>query len=495
MAAPPGASRKRLVSTYYDSAEHALAERRLTLRVRETDGRYIQTVKSANGNGGSMLGRGEWEDVVASAQPDLGAKESGRLLPPEIGARLRPVFTTQVVRRSIPLAPAPETRIEAAVDRGRISAAGRDRAAPISEIELELQQGSPAALYDVALKLLEVAPVRLELRSKAERGYRLAASPDASVDAAHFGGVEIHPGDRGEAVLQAVGRACIAQLLGNEAAALAGDGEGIHQMRVALRRMRAILSAFGMLIPKRRHAVIDAELHWLTRSLSAARNLDVFAGLLAGPAKKSVPDAVALARLGKRTGRRRRAAHAVARKAIRSPRYTALLLTLMRWFDGKLWRGAAGEEIDERLFWPVETLAPVLLDRRCRRVKKRSRGFARQSPAQRHSLRIALKKLRYTAELFAPLYGASETGRFIQALKRLQDGLGDANDLETGRHLVGQLAAGRRSSAAEAGHRVLAWHTRRLARNEPLLHEHLRQLTGGPRFWRAAEEPRTEAAE
>jgi CHAD domain-containing protein len=120
-----------------------------------------------------------------------------------------------------------------------------------------------------------------------------------------------------------------------------------------------------------------------------------------------------------------------------------------------------------------------------------SRGFAGQSPEERHELRIALKKLRYTIELFAGLYDAEETKRFIQSLKRLQDKLGEANDLQTGRKLVGELSpAGRRSTAvAQSGQRLLAWHARRIAKAEPKLRDHVHELFEAPRFWRPEEQP------
>src|SRR6185437_1757555 len=98
---------------------------------------------------------------------------------------------------------------------------------------------NPAALYDVALKLVEVAPLRLALRSKAERGYRLAAGEVSAPKAVHAAPLDLDGQMSGEEALRRVGHACVAQLLGNEAAALAGQPEGIHQMRVAVRRFRA----------------------------------------------------------------------------------------------------------------------------------------------------------------------------------------------------------------------------------------------------------------
>ncbi len=479
MAARPVWSRKRLVSTYYDTADRALLRDGTVLRVRQAgDRRHIQTVKSA-GDGASFLGRGEWEDAIAGASPDPHAAQSGRFLPPDIAPRLCPAFRTEIMRRSLRLEPEPGTRIEAAIDRGRIRAG--DRTEPVCEIELELKDGSPTALYDAALKLLEAAPIRVEVRSKAERGYRLAAGGDAAT--AHFDGGELDPAESGEAVLHGVGRACVAQLLANEAAALAGDAEGVHQMRIALRRLRAILSAFGIMIPKERRAPFDADLRWLGDALAAARNLDVFTGELIGPARAAQIDGVFLERLGKAAERRRRRAYASARRAIRSPRYTALLLRLMRWFDDRLWRGRS--DAANRLDAPIAVLAPALLDRRRRKAQKRSRNLADQSPKQRHKLRIALKKLRYTTELFASLYDPDEAKRFIRRLKHLQTRLGDANDVRVGRKLVAELAPSRggKAEVAKVGNRMLDWHADRLAEAEPKLLKQVRELYRAPRFW------------
>src|SRR4029077_2740227 len=108
-------------------------------------------------------------------------------------------FTTSVTRTVIELEPQPSTRIEAAIDVGDIRTADGSGVEPISEIELELKSGDPAALFDVALQLLEAAPVRIETRSKAERGYRLLGASGLP-QAVHAGPVILDP----EAPLEAV---------------------------------------------------------------------------------------------------------------------------------------------------------------------------------------------------------------------------------------------------------------------------------------------------
>ena len=479
--AAPRASRARLVSTYYDTPDHALARRGSSLRVRRHGRHFVQTLKAAGAPGESALARGEWEDRVKGERPDPGAAQTGPFLSPEIAGQLRPLFRTEVSRVTIPLAPEPATRIEAAIDRGRIRNGGETPPEPISEVELELKSGAPTALYDIALKLLHVAPLRLERRSKAERGYRLAAHEEGAAKAVHAAPIDLDPGLTGEAVLRLVGRSCLDHLLRNEAAARAGDPEGIHQMRVAVRRLRAVLSAFGPMLPDDQRRWASQELRWFGDALGEARNLDVFTGDLVARARDALPFASELERLAQAAQRRRKAAHGGVVKAISSTYYTEALLALMRWFDGGDWHLSA----DAALHQPIAALAPALLDRCRAKAEKRARHFARQSAAKRHRLRIALKKLRYAAELFAPLYARPETRQFIQRLKRLQDDLGAANDVRVGRDIVESLAPGRRATGiAHAGKRLIAWHKRRVKKNEPQLREHLDALVAAEPFWR-----------
>jgi triphosphatase len=393
-----------------------------------------------------------------------------------------PLFRTEVARRTIGLAPIAGTRIEAAIDRGRIRALARDAGEPISEVELELKGGSATALYDVAIDLLGVAPVRLERRSKAERGYRLAERDTGPPAAVHAASVALDPALSGSEALRRIGFACLDQLLRNEPAVLAGTTEGIHQMRIAVRRLRAILSGFGKLLPSDQRRSASVELRWLGDALGAVRNLDVFEQELIGAARRALPETDAIAALSAMAAHRRRIAWTKASRAVRSVRYTEMVLRLLRWFESCGWRnGESSPDLDQ----PVAGIALRILDRRRRAAKRRSKGFAKQSPAERHRLRVALKKLRYTTELLAGLYDPAEVEGFTKRLKRLQDDLGDANDLRVAHDIVAQLARSKSPVAGieAAGAAVLKWHARRLVRREPKLREHLEGLLGAERVW------------
>src|SRR5918995_6576073 len=249
-------SSKRLENVYYDTPGQRLRTRGLAFRVRKDGRRYVQALKSGD-TGGMITDRGEWQAPLSSAEPDLallpaGASEllNGLIAPDE----LRSLFTTRVRRQTRRLEIANRdghpSLVEAALDLGAIEANGSSQ--PIAEIELELIDGSSAALYDLALELDALSPLHVETRSKSARGYALAkGEPPAWHKAAPLAR------RRQATVDEAIGailRACLEHWCANEAAAVDGrDPEGVHQMRVALRRLRSAVSVFGRLIaPERR---------------------------------------------------------------------------------------------------------------------------------------------------------------------------------------------------------------------------------------------------
>ncbi|MBV8653118.1 MAG: CYTH and CHAD domain-containing protein [Alphaproteobacteria bacterium] len=476
-------SSSSLNSTYYDTSGLALRDQDLTLRVRKTGQRFIQTVKAQN-SGGNNLTRGEWEDSIAGELPDLAAPASSRRLPRTLGSdELRPLFTTEVRRVVVMLEPRPSTVIEAALDEGEIRTSEGEAAEPISELELELKSGDPAVLFDVALRLLEVAPLRLEMRSKSERGYRLVEGADAAPSVVHAKPTTLESDMTVEAMLQSVGRQCMAQLLRNEPAALAGAADGIHQMRVAVRRLRSALSAVQPMLPAEHYRWATGELKHLAGSLGAARNWDVFATSLLQPINEAAIGQD-IERLASAADQRRRAAHAAAKQAILEPRYTISVLKLWRWIEARGWRDQPVSEESALLLAPVGAIAPDLIARRHRQVKARSKQFETLAPEQRHKLRIALKKLRYTIEFLASLFDDDAVAAFLKQLKPLQDDLGHTNDVRVARDLLAELREANADAALDrAGGIVLGWHDRGLADNEPRIRKHVRQLRRAKPFW------------
>jgi inorganic triphosphatase YgiF len=479
-------TQERLTSTYYDTPDAALKQRGLTLRVRDQGGHFLQTVKEGDLASGDLLSRGEWEDAVAEDRPDPGAAQSGRRLPEGATADLRPFFVTEVTRTIFAIEPVQGITIEAAVDEGEIRAIANDRAEPIGEVELELKGGAAAALYDLAAKLLEVAPLRIETRSKSERGYRLVECGDAAPPAVHAEPVILDPDLTVEAALQKIGRSCLAQLLRNEPAVLSAQPEGVHQMRVAVRRLRSAISSLKKILPQEDVQWVTEELRSLGGTLGPARNLDVFAAELVPAARAGLPDEPGWDDLAATLDRLRAAAHKQIREAILSRGYTAGMLRLLRWFEASGWRRHSASGEPDTMASPISAIAPDVLDRRQRKVRQRGKEFGSLMPPERHKLRIAVKKLRYTVELFGSLFDRDGLERFVGRLKRLQGDLGYANDVRVAHEFVTELFAQiePRSPAAHAWVAVLEAHDQMLANGEQKLRGHRRRLNDAAPFWR-----------
>jgi len=142
------------------------------------------------------------------------------------------------------------------------------------------------------------------------------------------------------------------------------------------------------------------------------------------------------------------------------------------------WRRNPAITLDEAraLRRPVREYAAAALERRHRQVRRRGRKLARRDAAELHRLRIAVKKLRYTVEFFAPLYPAPRVARVSRPLKALQDALGGINDCATAARLLAQA----QPAAGEAARRLVE------ARNAAALAGHWRRLRPAWKRLRAA---------
>src|SRR5262249_18150896 len=139
--------------------------------------------------------------------------------------------------------------------------------------------------------------------------------------------------------------------------------------------------------------------------------------------------------------RKHGAALARARGAVASARFRALAFEAAVWLEGGRWMNPA---VRSRGEVPIEVFAAEQLRRRLRKVRKRGKKLAQLDTNKRHKLRIQVKKLRYAAEFFSGLFRDEKAMRrqkkFMPALKRLQDGLGDLNDIAVDERLITNTA-------------------------------------------------------
>ena len=465
---------RQLDATYYDTADHALRRAGFGLRVRDGEGGRKQTLKSASAGG--VFSRGEWEETISGPAPDrdaLARTPVGEML---AEATLSPVFTTRV-ERVIRMIRNGETLIEAALDRGRLSAGGHHAA--VCELELELKMGDAAALFDLARTLARHAPLRLSLISKAERGYGLAAGK--AVTPVRRRVTALSPDTTVEGALQAIGQAGLGQLCAAlEALRERPAPENVHQARIAARRLRTMLKIFKPLAHDDAAALsLDAELDWLAGEFDTARDLDVFVDeVWEGSAK----DAAFEGREAFGRGLQAACASAYLRMeaALESPRTRDVLLEAAAWLEAGVWtRDPALASLRAS---PADAFAAEQLDGLRRRVMKAAKHFDDLDARERHRLRLKGKTLRYAVEDLAGLFPdhPRRAERFLAAAKTMQDKLGALNDRSVGRSVVDAAAHGDSTLRQNAAGAVLQDDEARLLR---AARASLDELLDAKTFW------------
>ena len=466
-AMPPQAvksERRRLVSTYFDTPDGAVRRAGYELRVRRHGKRRTQTVSAAGASPAGDCWRGEWERDLPGDSPVLdgtgdpllqaiGAAEAGRLAAVFVGETDRAIWQVLVAGADV----------EISLDSGSIHA-GEARQ-PVCDVELELRGGPPRALFDLARLLDGAVPLRLGVRSKAERGYRLIG--DAGRPAAKAEAVRLDPDMTATAAFAGIAQACLRHFRLNEAVLLEDyDPEALHQARVALRRLRSALALFGPLFDGDDDAaLLEAQLQRFIDVLGEARNHDVLAE-----------------RLGRRAGAALDNARARAREHVRSELLSArsrtLMLDLAEWLSIGRWREAPADPGTANR--PIGAFAATTLDDARRRLGRAGRGLEGLSGRRLHKVRIKAKRAHYAAEFFGSLWTAPKARRRLAAwlvqIERLQDVLGDLNDIAIGGQILAELGAGAQLPGADDPH---------LAELRAEAGEALRTLMKRAPFWRA----------
>lgn len=242
--------------------------------------------------------------------------------------------------------------------------------------------------------------------------------------------------------LQTIAQGCIGQIKTCQRGLNRRSPEALHQVRVALRRWRTALTVFDELLTEDGKN-LRGELDWLAGELNEARDLDVFALALEARGRSAEADKAALAGLAAALSQARSRAYERAAQAVRSDRVRRTL-----WEGARPIQASGLTRVDRTP--RAQAVVAKALARRRRQLAQDGPRLRKLDANARHRLRIRAKKARYAAELFGELFGhRRRQRRFTQALKELQDALGELNDVHVGKSLARSLA--RDVSDVEAG--------------------------------------------
>lgn len=440
-------------SVYFDTKSFKLRRHGVSVRVRNSGKRHVQTVKAEGESPAAGLAeRGQWESEIDGAQPDWQAMQGTplqQLLTKKTLRKLQPIFETRVHRTIIPVS-TDHSQVEIALDQGRIRSGRKSR--PICEIELELKRGKKSALFDLAQKTVAHVPARLDVESKADQGYALLGHPSPR----RAEPVHLAPDLAAEQAFKIIAVSCIRHFARNTEGVLAGESEAIHQMRVGLRRLRAAISLFGDLLQGAETDAIKTDLKWMSGQLGRARDLDVLAHNDAIQAMHRTPGADVFR---DRLAQRRMAAFAKAKRVVSSHRYSRDVLKVATWSETGDWTRGTSTRQSALRKQPIHELADDVLSRRAKKIWKKAAKLDSLDAHRRHRLRIAIKKLRYATDFFASVFPGKKAARrraaLTKTLSELQDCLGKLNDIAVHRALALEIARGARGRGRKAGNRAL----------------------------------------
>ncbi|MBK8119593.1 MAG: CYTH and CHAD domain-containing protein [Sulfuritalea sp.] len=417
-----------LDNIYYDTSELSLRRRGIALRLRRKGRDWLQTVKLAGRSAAGLSSRPEWETPYHGHfdfSPIDQAAVRDWLQRPKLLARIVPICETRFRRVTWKFLAAPGA-VLLTLDRGWIIANGRREA--ISEVELELAGAPVQAIFGLAAQLARRAtaqPIALSASMPALDGFRCIAL------------------------------ACFEHLQQNHQGALGSDDpEYIHQMRLAMRRLRAALRLFAPVLPEHLANSLREPFSTLTGQLDRARDLDVLLSEIVNPVLDALPDEPRLPALAGDITNRRYAARAQAIDLLAAPDHGRALLAALE--------ALHRVSLADPAIVPLLGFAAQRLTRLGKDLGRLAAAADAGHPASLHALAIGVKRLHRALELFAPLTAQRSLRRVMKHLAAVKETLGQLNDLSSAGAMLME-SAGDDPRLREAVTLIGGWHGSRYA--------------------------------
>jgi CHAD domain-containing protein len=471
-AGTPGRSRSQPWGlTWYDTAEGALAAEGLTVEQPRRGPRLLLRtlpVSAAPWHPGLPP-----ETVAALAEGEA---------PPGIEGPLVAYAAFDGRRTTLAL----EGGVELVLLAGRLRAVADE--APVARLTLS---GPHGAVLAAARALAEAAPCLPPRAALPELGRALAHG--AKLRARRLGAPLLDPDMTVEgALVGLVGHLAEVLVWFAPVAADGTDPAGVHQMRVAIRRLRSALRAFRPAADGDALRAFDAGARDLAAVLGPARDWDVFLAGLGAEIVGALPDDKRIEALLRAGQQRRDAAYKALRALLAGPQFRLLLWDAVALAALRPWDAAEDEAAEDRRARPLPDFAAHVLDKRWRRLAAAGPEIGHLPDAEFHALRLEGKRVRYVAELFAPLWPKKRGRRFLARLAEVQEAFGLANDAAVARALVASLGRSDAGSGASGVTRGVTpwamgvaegWALARARRARSRASEAWEDLLSGEAFW------------
>ena len=421
---------ERLWTTYFDTDDLRLARWGMSLRHRAGQG---WTVKLPTAEKGPML-----------ARPEITIAGNGGMPPSEVFDLVRAVVRSgelqvqaqlDTIRRRVALHNAEGALIADVFDDEVSVLEGQRPATTFRELEVEIAENTPLGLLGALVDQLRLAGAsEPDPTPKYIRSLGPNADPGAEVPVPALG-----PDPTcGDVVRRAIAASVVRLIEHDPVMRLDADPEGVHQARVATRRLRSDLGTFRSLVDPALVSSLRDELGWLAGVLGSVRDGDVLLERIRRTAAR-LPES-------SRPGAERViGALAVTREdardelfdALRSDRYVELLDLLVA--------AANTPALSSAAELPAHIALPALVREPWRLLEKRAEALGKgPSDEALHDIRVRTKRVRYATEAVAPVVG-KRARAFAAAAADLQEILGDLNDAVVTEGWLRDWAQGSRS--------------------------------------------------
>jgi len=424
------------LDTYYDTADWRVHRAGYALRLRRRNDAAELTLKSLTSQSAAFAARRELTEALASSEDPTSEHVGGpvreRVRALRGRAALIPLFSAITRRQIYGIWAAEQRQGEVALDHTTFIGETFDDQSQLLRVEIESANDETELLEPFVAALCTAVPLEPATSSKYETG--LARNSLTPIGPPSLVGRTF---DRdapiGEVAYATLWRQLVEQLRNEPGARLGDDIEALHDMRVAVRRLRAALSLFKPFLPPE-ILVKREDLRWLARTLGNVRDLDVQIVAFSGWSDRlDASDAADLQPLLDEVRRRRTVAREQMLAALDSERYEHFITSFTE---------LLAQPIDATNACAALDVAPDLILRRQRRFARRAAKIKRHaSPEAIHAVRIEAKRLRYALEFFKPLYGKGAAA-YIRRLVEVQDLLGAHQDAVVAVDQLRGLASG-----------------------------------------------------
>lgn len=417
----------KLRSRYFDTPSGSLRKAGVGLRLRSGEGKGdVQTVKSVGAAHGGPFLRREAEAQAVGDTPDISLfdKKSAMFLAKLIRDERLAVQAETAIRRESLMVNAGVSQVEISFDDGFAKAG--DPTLDIKEIELELKSGPAEDLYALAIRLAESLPLRLDFSSKAAKAFGLMTDEKQTA----FKASPVHL-DRSMNLADLIS-AILTSTLEHFAAnwpvfRQVGQAESIHQLRVALRRMRSALAFFERELDGEVFESLREKAKYIATALGRVREIDVFRENVERLSGRKSTESLDMNALLAALDDLRKHTFQNASNVMEEAQTTVFALEIQRIASG--YGQYCASDVKQAIDVPAIDFAGRTLDHLHKRVLNRGRHFEKMDADQRHELRIAFKNLRYAADFFSGLYsGNRRIKAYLDCLAAIQNIMGAQND-------------------------------------------------------------------